>query len=83
MIPDYGAEFAAELEKPSRFTEAQIRAAFDYWKNLTPEDLLGFWKHYTTGAGAGGYHSVGPETSFKDYMVESHWQSEYERIHDL
>jgi hypothetical protein len=71
------------MSAKTNYTVAEVAAARRYWSGLTYQDLLFFWRHYTTGTGAGMYQSVYPDTSFLDYIVESAIQSEYERTHDI
>lgn len=66
-----------------KFSDEEIAQAREYWRDLTDEDLLMFWKHYTTGPGQGMYSQVGPDTPFEDYLVLSAYQSSYERAHDI
>jgi hypothetical protein len=61
-------------------TRKAYLAARYYWRYLTFRDLYEFWKHYTTGKGAGIYGSVGPSTSFREYVVNSACETEHERV---
>lgn len=63
-------------------TQAQVAAARQYNQDLTDEDLQYFWKHYTTGKGAGIFRSVKADSTFEEYLVNSAAESEFERSHD-
>ena len=76
--------YAREHAKSSaRFSWTDIRRAREYWNDLTDDDLVYYWGHYTTGAGSGMYPAVKSDTSFNDYLVLSAAQTCYERQHDL
>jgi hypothetical protein len=69
--------------KASKFTKEVILAARKFWEGLTPLELVGFWRHYTTGKGAGMYANVGPKTGFFDYLVLSARETAFEMAHDI
>lgn len=64
-------------------TAEQVAWARAYWTGLTEKDLHFYHKHYTTGAGAGMFHSVFPDSTFEEYLYESAQQSAFEHAHDL
>lgn len=70
-------------EKKSHFSRAEILQARQYWGALTYADLIFYWRHYTTGTGAGLYSNVKADTGFFDYLVHSAAQSAFERAHDI
>jgi len=67
----------------SRFSKAQILWARNFWRNLTLADLGFFWRHYTTGEGAGMYGNVKSDTSFLDYLYLSACESQMEQALDI
>ena len=58
-------------------------AGREYWKYLTLVDLFNFWRHYTTGSGAGLYAAITATTPFDIYVVESAEQSAWEKAHNV
>lgn len=69
--------------KASRFTKEVIRHARKFWEDLSPLELVMFWRHYTTGKGAGVYSRVKADTGFFDYLVFSARESAFELAYDL
>jgi hypothetical protein len=67
----------------SIYSIKEILAARNYWKELTPIDLVYFWRHYTKGKGKGLFSGVYENTSFFDYLVKSANQSWAEKHYDL
>lgn len=67
----------------TQFSVAEIIWARNFWGNLSYRDLIFYWRHYTTGDGAGMYTSVQSDTGFLDYLVLSATQSQFERAYDL
>jgi len=78
---DLTAENIAKLTptEETEFTPEEIKLAREFWADLSDADLLLFWRHYTTGKGAGIYASVSEETSYLDYLVCSFRESASER----
>jgi hypothetical protein len=69
--------------RSSEFTPEEVENARQYWSDLTDEELLFYWRHYTTGQGRGLYTSVHPDTPFEDYLVLSASESAWEKAHDV
>ncbi len=67
----------------SRFTKVVVLAARKFWQDLTPSELVAFWRHYTVGKGAGTFSRVKPETGFFDYLVYSARESAFEQAYDI
>jgi hypothetical protein len=67
----------------TKYTKQQILCARQYWKYLSWAELYGFWKHYTVGTGRSIYSSIGPDTSFADYLVKSADESWQDKHYDL
>lgn len=71
------------MKTQHNFTLADFTWAREYWSGLSFAHLFLYWKHYTTGKGAGSYMQVYADTSFCDYVVLSASQSHYERVNDI
>jgi hypothetical protein len=67
----------------TKYSKTEILNARNYWRELSPVELLGFWKHYTTGSGRGSYLSVEPSTSFLDFLVASAAESSFCQTNDI
>ena len=66
----------------TKYTIKEVIAARKYWGCFTYLELHEWWKHYTIGKGKGMY-SVSENASLADYLVESAYESEYARVHDI
>ena len=73
----------------TQFSFKTVLCARRYWKGLTLNELLFFWRHYTDRLPSVGqtcylhYSGVTEQTSFFDYLVMSAEQSAYERAMDI
>jgi len=65
-----------------KFTPQQYAEAQKYWKNLTKTEQVNYWKHYTTGEGAGIINGVEADTSFEDFNVISMIETELDILYD-
>ena len=64
-----------------KYTDDELQRAQRYWAGLS--DHRAWWRHYTTGPGRGLYDNVGPDASFEEFLIESMYQTEFERRNDI